>query len=185
MNLARGAMIARPIAGCIRIGQRRGERGAETIGSSTRKTGVTMGHDSQIPREEQENQSPSNASSEITKSPSASSAVLADWWPVLGQIYRDDPTPELGTAWRVALEPYPPAVLHEAILVSIRQCPQFRPTPGRIVEIIETIQERQRWSGQNRPKYLDAPKLSEAEREQELRSPEYQKLKQQITGKSA
>jgi hypothetical protein len=96
----------------------------------------------------------------MSESVSRSLAVLADWWPVLGQMYRDDPTAELAAGWRAVLSPLPESeVLHEAILVAIRQSPEFRPKPGRMFEIAETIRiRRQQMPGHNRPKYLDAPK---------------------------
>ena len=147
-----------------------------------------MGHDSQVPRElPEELREPSSDSPKPSDKVSASLGVLADWWAVYGQIYRDDPTAELLVSFREILRPLlsRPEILHEALLIAARQSPEFRPKPGRVFEIAGTIMERQRWSGQNRPKYLDEPVLSEAEREAAMQDPQYQELRQRITGKSA
>lgn len=119
-----------------------------------------MAHDSQLPKELQE---PSGELSKPTSKQSASLDVLADWWSVYGQIYRDDPTDLLLTAFRETLCHLAPGVLHQACLQAQRESPAFRPTPGRIYEIAETILERNQQG--NRPRYLDEPQLSQEERD--------------------
>lgn len=126
-----------------------------------------MGHDSQLARElpevlrERSNDSPILDSKQRT-----SLDILGQWWEVYGQIYRDDPTPTLLVSFREILKPLlsKPEIMHQALLIGARQSPQFRPSPGRIFEIAETLMERQQQIS-NRPKYLDEPQLSEAERE--------------------
>jgi hypothetical protein len=137
-----------------------------------------MAHDNQVPNEPETS---SGSSSPIAKV-NASLGVLADWWALYTQIYRDDPTEELAVAFREILKPLlsRPEILNEALIVAARQSPDFRPKPGRIFEIAEGLMQRAQW--RNRPKYLDEPKLSEAERLAELESPEYQALKKKVKG---
>lgn len=126
-----------------------------------------MGHDSQVPRElPLELRERSKESPKPSDKVSASLGVLADWWAVYGQIYRDDPTVELLVSFREILKPLlsKPEILHQALLIGARQSPEFRPKPGRIYEIAETLMERERWS-QSSQYRIDTPKLSEAERE--------------------
>lgn len=152
-----------------------------------------MGHDSQVPRDDEmiplppELQERKKDSPNLSDKVQASLGLLADWWALYGQIYRDDPTVALLEAFKTILKPLlsKPEILNEALILAARESPEFRPKPGRIFEIAETLMVRRQWSGQNRPKYLDAPKLSEAEREAELSDPEYQKRKQQLTGKAS
>jgi hypothetical protein len=140
-----------------------------------------MAHDRQLPEELRE---PSKDSPKPSDKVSASLGVLADWWAVYGQIYRDDPTAELLVSFREILKPLlsRPEVLHEALLIAARQSPEFRPKPGRVFEIAETLMERQRWS--NRPKYLDEPKLSNAEREAAVADVPAE-LRAKLTGKAS
>lgn len=123
-----------------------------------------MAHDRQIAEERER----SNVLSKPTSKASASLDVLADWWQVYGQIYRDDPTELLAMAFRETLKDLAPSVLHQACLRAQRESPQFRPTPGRIYEIAEAILERTKPG--NRPKYLDEPApMTREEREQAVR----------------
>jgi hypothetical protein len=122
-----------------------------------------MAHDRQLPEELRE---PNNESPRPTGKANESLDVLADWWAVFGQIYRDDPTELLAVAFRETLKDLPAKVLHRACLRAQRESPQFRPTPGRVYEIAEALLARSQPG--NRPKYLDEPKLSEEERQQAL-----------------
>ena len=128
-----------------------------------------MAHDRQVESEQQplppELQEQKKESPKPTDKQSESLGVLADWWAVYGQIYRDDPTELLAVAFRETLKNLPARVLHEACLRAQRESPRFRPTPGRIYELAEA--ELERMSG-NRPKYLDEPKLTQAERDQAM-----------------
>ena len=134
-----------------------------------------MAHDSQLPQELQE---PKSESLKPTNKQSESLAVLADWWQVYGQIYRDDPTEMLAVAFRETLQDLAPATLHAACLKAQRESPQFRPTPGRIYELAQY--EGAKNAKGNRPAYLDEPVLSPEEREAELSSPEYQQIREKI-----
>jgi hypothetical protein len=130
-----------------------------------------MAHDQQLPKELQVELS--GALRKPTSKQKESLALLADWWAVYGQIYRDDPTELLAVAFRETLEDLPSAVLHEACLRAQRESPQFRPTPGRVYELAETLlQKTQRG---NRPKFLDEPKTSAEEREQALEETKQQR----------
>lgn len=155
--------------------------------SARHGSGGVMAHDRQLEPEGEmiplpsELQERKKESPKLTDKQSASLGVLADWWAVYGQIYRDDPTEILAVSFREILKPLLdfPEVLHEACLIAARESSEFRPKPGRIYEIAEgLLMCRQN----NRPKYLDEPKLTEAEREAELASPEYQELRRKVTG---
>jgi hypothetical protein len=145
-----------------------------------------MGHDSQVPRElPVELRERSNGLPTLSDKAQQSSDVLANWWAVYGQIYRDDPTDVLLVSFQEILSPLllKPEILHQALLIAARQSPEFRPKPGRVYEIAETLMERQQQIG-NRPKYLDEPKMSEQERQEVLQDAEYIELRQKITGKA-
>src|SRR5947208_11807327 len=120
-----------------------------------------MAHDQQLPKELQAE--PSGALQKPTDKASESLGVLADWWAVYGQIYRDDPTELLAVAFRETLKNLPAKVLHKACLLAQRESGKFRPSPGRVYEIAEVILERTRPS--NRPEYLDKPRPSQEERD--------------------
>lgn len=136
-----------------------------------------MAHDNQLPAELQE---PKSESPKPTAKQSESLAVLADWWAVYGQIYRDDPTELLAVAFRETLQDLPRAALHTACLKAQRESPQFRPTPGRIYELAQW--EIARNAKGDRPAYLDEKPLSDEEREAELADPEYRDLRSKILG---
>ena len=125
-----------------------------------------MAHDRQLPEELRE---PSKDSPKPDAKQRMSLDVLGQWWEVYGQIYRDDPTKTLLVSFREILKPLlsRPDVLHEALLIGARESPEFRPKPGRIFEIAETLMVKRQQS--NRPKYLDEPPLSPEEREAAIR----------------
>lgn len=134
-------------------------------------------HERQLPRELQER---NDGLQPQTNKASASLGVLADWWAVYGQIYRDDPTELLAVAFRETLEQLKPEVLHQSCLIAQRESPQFRPTPGRIYEIAEGILAKSVEG--NRPKWLDEPKMSEKDREEACNEPGYLEIRRKITG---
>lgn len=142
-----------------------------------------MAHDRQLPEELRE---PSKGSPILDAKVQMSLDVLGQWWEVYGQIYRDDPTEVLLVSFREILKPLlsKPDILHQALLIAARQSPEFRPKPGRVFEIAETLMERQQQMS-NRPKYLDEPQTSEAERAAACEGADYQALRQKLTGKSA
>lgn len=149
-----------------------------------------MGHDSQVPRDDEmiplppELQERKKDSPNPTSKVGASLGLLADWWALYGQMYRDDPTDALLQAFKTILGPLlsKPDVLNEALMLAARESPKFRPSPGRVFEIAETLMLRRAQMPGNRPKYLDAPKLSAEEREAAIAetSPE---LRAKLTGK--
>ena len=127
-----------------------------------------MAHDRQLEPEERiplpaELQERKNESSKQTDNQSESLGVLADWWSVFGQIYRDDPTELLATAFRETLAPLKPEILHQACLIACRECSQFRPKPGQIYAIAEALIAKN--AKGNRPAYLDEPKPNQEERD--------------------
>jgi hypothetical protein len=133
-----------------------------------------MAHDRQLPEELRE---PSSELSKLTGKASESLAVLRDWWAVYGQIYRDDPTELLAVAFRETLQNLPASVLHEACLRAQRECPQFRPTPGKIYAIAESLlDQRQRGN-----RILYAP-VSQGERDAAMEETKEQRwaLKQKL-----
>ena len=134
-----------------------------------------MAHDSQVAREELPEvlRERKSASSRPTGKQSESLAVLRDWWALYGQIYRDDPTELLAQAFKETLQDVPADVLHEACLKAQRECPEFRPTPGRVHAIAMLILEK-RQKG-NRPTYLDEPITSQSEREAAMEETEEQR----------
>ncbi len=140
-----------------------------------------MAHDRQLePGDLIGDLSPKSALTATKQSAEKFLDVLADWWSIFGQIYRDDPTAELAVAFREVLAPLKPEILHQACLIACRECPEFRPKPGQIYEIAQSILA-QRQEG-NRPKWLDEPMLTAEEREAELHSTEYRLLRAKIVG---
>jgi hypothetical protein len=123
-----------------------------------------VAHDRQLPEELVERK---KESKKPTAKQSESLAVLADWWALYGQIYRDDPTELLAMGFRETLIDLPSEILHQSCLQAQRESPEFRPRPGRIYEIARNLIEKNSPSG-NRPKWLDEPQMSEAERQQAL-----------------
>lgn len=132
-----------------------------------------MGHDSQVPQDEEmiplppELQERKNDLPNLSDKVIASLGLLADWWALYGQIYRDDPTDALLQAFKTILGPLlsKPNILNEALIVAARESPKFRPSPGRVFEIAETLMLRREQMPGNRPKYLNESRLTEAERE--------------------
>jgi hypothetical protein len=123
-----------------------------------------MAHDRQVQQElPEELQERKSASPKPTGKQSESLGVLADWWAVYGQIYRDDPTELLAVAFRETLQNLPAAVLHEACLKAQREAPQFRPSPGRIYELAQNLLEARRPG--NAIRY---PEITQEEREAAL-----------------
>lgn len=120
-----------------------------------------MAHDNQLPAELQERKS---ESPKPTANRSASLAVLADWWAIYGQIYRDDPTELLALAFRETLQDLPAVLLHQSCLVAQRESPEFRPRPGRIYELVQSQIAKDAPSG-NLVRY---PSVSQAERDAAL-----------------
>ena len=136
-----------------------------------------MAHEAQLPKELQERKKESPTPTGKRKE---SLAVLADWWAIYGQIYRDDPTELLAVAFRETLQDLPAKILHDACLKAQRESSQFRPTPGRIYELAETLLEKSQTG--NRPKYLDEQTLTQSEREAAVAEPAYQELRKKIVG---
>ena len=113
-----------------------------------------MAHDRQVKQTNDEN--------EGKKSAKTSLEVLREWWALSIQVWKDDPTHELALVYRETLKDIQPWVLHRAFLRVARTC-KFRPTPAEIREAADVEAELMRKG--NRPKYLDEPPLSQAERE--------------------
>lgn len=84
-----------------------------------------MAHDNQIKRNNDEN--------EDSKYPKTSLDVLADWWALSLQVWRDDPTEELALVFRETLKHLKPQILHKAFLRVTRTC-KFRPSPAEVIE---------------------------------------------------
>jgi len=76
-----------------------------------------------------------------TKPAKESLGVLADWWALYGQIYRDDPTDALAVVYREMLQNVKPEILHKAFMRAAKNAPRFRPTPGQILEAAEIESE--------------------------------------------
>lgn len=113
-----------------------------------------MAHDNQVKQSSDETRD--------RKSARTSLDVLADWWALSIQVWRDDPSRELALVYRETLKDIGPHLLHKAFMRVAKTC-KFRPTPAEIREAAEIEAELSRKS--NRPAYLDEPPLSEAERE--------------------
>jgi hypothetical protein len=94
-----------------------------------------MAHDRQLKAEESSELTPQ------TKPAKESLDVLADWWALYGQIYRDDPTDLLAQAYREMLQHVKPEILHKAFMRAAKNSPRFRPTPGLILEAAELESE--------------------------------------------
>jgi|SRR5712664_986259 len=116
-----------------------------------------MGHDRQV-----ESSSDMNEASKPLKT---FSDIVADWLSVYATVYREEVTEELTLAYSEALKDIRPILLHRAFLHALKRC-KFRPTPAEVRESFEIVAQS---AGGNRPKYLDAPQLSEEEREAAIR----------------
>jgi len=112
-----------------------------------------MAHDSQVKQNSDETRAKKSAKTSLD--------VLADWWALSIQVWRDDPSRELALVYRETLQDIPPLVLHKAFLRVAKTC-KFRPNPAEIREAAEIEAELSRKA--NRPAYLDEPPLSQEER---------------------
>ena len=86
-----------------------------------------MAHDRQIER--------TNEGNEANRSARKSLDVLADWWALSLQIWKDDPTEELALVFRETFKDVKPEILHKAFLRVTRSC-KFRPTPAEVLEAV-------------------------------------------------
>lgn len=129
-----------------------------------------MAHDRQVAER-------SSDTNEARKPSKTSSDIVADWLTVYAKVYREEVQEELVLAYLESLKELRPGLLHQAFLRAMKRS-KFRPTPAEVHESYEVVAEIQ--TGGNRPKYLDEPKLSVAEREAAVAAPEYQELRRKI-----
>jgi hypothetical protein len=150
------------------IGKRPGERG---VAMQLDSKELQVGHDNQV--------EPMREEKRGRKSVSKSLDVLADWWALSIQVWKDDPSRELALAFRETLQDIPAEILHKAFMRVLRTC-KFRPTPAEIREAAET--EAELGKASQRPKYLDEPITSQAEREAAMEETKEirEKLKKQL-----
>jgi hypothetical protein len=112
-----------------------------------------MAHDNQIKRSSDEN--------EGNKSARKSLEVVADWWTLSLQVWRDDPTEELALIFRETLKDFKPEILHKAFIRVMKTC-KFRPSPA---EVIEAANIEMELAASPRTSF---PKISQEEREAAL-----------------
>src|SRR5258708_21928315 len=84
-----------------------------------------MAHDNQLKR--------TNDEKEDNRSARKSLEVVADWWTLSLQIWRDDPTEELALIFRETLKDLKPEILHKAFVRVTKTC-KFRPSPAEVIE---------------------------------------------------
>jgi hypothetical protein len=131
-----------------------------------------MAHDRQLAENNLE-------ASEVSKPSKTLSDTVADWLTLYGQTYREEITEELALLYQEALKDICPEILHRAFLKAAKTC-KFRPTPAEVRNSADSLMSSMQRG--NRPKYLDEPMLSEAEREATLADPSYQELRGKILG---
>jgi len=112
-----------------------------------------MAHDRQIERTNEENAA--------RKSARTSLDVLADWWALSLQIWKDDPSEELALVYRETLQNLKPEILHKAFLRVAKTC-KYRPTPAEVLEAASIELELLT------PPRTEFPQISQEEREAAL-----------------
>src|SRR5258708_12603802 len=83
-----------------------------------------MAHDNQLKR--------TNDEKEDNRSARKSLEVVADWWTLSLQIWRDDPTEELALIFRETLKDLKPEILHKAFF-RVTKTSKFPPTPPQVI----------------------------------------------------
>jgi hypothetical protein len=99
-----------------------------------------------------------SAASTASELANSSSLVTLDWLNVYAQVYRESLTPEFVVAYQTALSDLRPEFLHKAFLRAMRSS-TFRPTPAEVRQSYAIEVENA-----PKPKQLELPELSEAER---------------------
>lgn len=119
-----------------------------------------MAHDNQIKRNNDEN--------EDNRSVRMSLDVLADWWALSLQIWRDDPTEELALIFRETLKDLKPDILHKAFLRVTKTC-KFRPTPSEVIEAANIEMELAQGPHTNFPEISQEERNAALQETEELR----------------